>query len=581
MSIVLDEYVVGGIVMMKRIFTIFLVSLLVIQFIPLNKASATVNGLSINATVNGKQSLEIGDDGTVTTNVSFDLEPKGTATSNERKPMDVVIVFDKSGSMAEVVSGGKTKLQLAKEAVEQAMNTFKKNSKNNQDRYGIVAFDSGVNSSYTISTLQTNPDTITNKIKNVPAEGGTNYTEALKIAENILLNSTNRSARDQYIIFMTDGQPTNSIKVESISGSYYKLINAADYYNTYGYRAYYNKYFAGQLVSVAGTSYIISDTRSTINGQKTVHYDSNGNRNVKVIEHNNSYYFHSKENSSVPTDIKNHARDQAQSIANNKMTLLSIGFGEQSQLDMNLLTELSSKSNGKAERASGENIVDIFKDISDNISAEYPSLSNGFIKFTLPAGVTVQQTDSVSIIKENNKDVVYMNLNNIKFNPNPPSKGDPSLSYSLPLIFTQPGNYQFTFDVVYNSGAVKVEGLRYVTEVIVPLKSIGFTQRTLTLEIGQKVNISSYMSFNPINATNKLIREIKNDFSTPINPIVISKENGDWYITAKEIGYTEVKAVADFRHPSIVSEPLTVVVKRESTGPDTGDNDGTESFGKW
>lgn len=37
----------------------------------------------------------------MTTTVNFDLIPGGKATAKERKPMDVVIVFDKSGSMDE------------------------------------------------------------------------------------------------------------------------------------------------------------------------------------------------------------------------------------------------------------------------------------------------------------------------------------------------------------------------------------------------------------------------------------------------------------------------------------------------
>ncbi|WP_226667180.1 vWA domain-containing protein [Metabacillus litoralis] len=579
--------------MYKHLFTIFLVSLLMIQaLIPINEAAA-VDGLSINATVNGTQSLEIGDDGKVTTTVNFNLLPEGTATSNERKPMDVVIVFDKSGSMAEEVSGSNSKLALAKEAVQKAVDTFKVNSKNSADRYGLVSFDSGVNSNYTITTLQSDPNRITDKIKYVPAKGGTNYTDALKIARNILLNSTNRSTRDQYIIFMTDGKPTNSMKSEYVNGNYYKLIESNDYYNMYGYWAYYNKYYNGQQVSVGETSYIISDSRATINGTKTVYYDSNGDRNVKVIEHNNALYFHSKYNSAVPNDIKDHAREQAQNIANSDITLLSIGFGDQSQLDMNLLTELSSKSNGKAERATGDNIVKIFNDISDNISAEYPSLSNGFIRFVLPSGVTVQQNDQVTIIKEmvdgKNQDVVYMNLRDIKFNPRPPQAGDQSLQYDLPLIFTSPGQYNFSFDVLYNSGKVSKRGLKYDVNVVVPLKKIDFRQKTKTILLGERIKVEDYLSFTPLNATNKTIKEVLNIGDT--SPISIEKVNGEWYVTGENIGYTQIRAVADYKYPTITDEMTIVTKKKDSstgetdpeTNPEDGgeSEDGSDSYGKW
>jgi Mg-chelatase subunit ChlD len=87
--------------MYKHLFAVCLIVVLLVQsIIPSNKVAAE-DDLSIDATVNGAKSLEIGENGSVTTTVNFDLIPGGKATAKERKPMDVVIVFDKSGSMDE------------------------------------------------------------------------------------------------------------------------------------------------------------------------------------------------------------------------------------------------------------------------------------------------------------------------------------------------------------------------------------------------------------------------------------------------------------------------------------------------
>lgn len=581
--------------MYKHIFTVFLVSLLTIQaFIPINNAAA-VDGLSINATVNGEQTLEIEDNGSVTSDVIFDLIPEGEATSNERKPMDVVIVFDKSGSMEDVVRGGSSKLELAQDAVEQAVNIFFENSKKGfDDRFGVVTFDSVVQ--YSINNLHSNPNLVYNRVKNESAEGGTNYSDSLKEAKNLLLNEkTNgkyNGPRDQYIIFMTDGKPTNSTAEQDISGNYKELIHYKDYQKHHwysSYNSYRDKILSGQFAFFENELYIVSDTQKYIRGNYTLHYDSNSDGNNIAFSHDGKVYLYSKSNPTVPQKIAEHSREQALEIAQNNITLLSIGFGEEHQLDMNLLTELSSLSNGKAERASGENIVDVFKDISDSISAEYPSLSNGFIRFVLPTDVTVQQNDKVTIIKEEvdgrNEDVVYMNLEDIKFNPNPPQAGDQSLKYDLPLIFTSPGDYSFSFDVLFNSGKKAKRGLKYDVNVVIPLKKIDFRQKTKTIKIGERMKVEDYLSFTPFNATNKTIKEVLNIGDS--SPISIEKIGNEWYVKGENIGFTEIRAVADYKYPTITDEMTIVIKKEDSSSGGTNPEDGTESgegsdsYGKW
>ncbi len=546
--------------MFNRIFAIILgIFLLIPSFLPVNKVLA-VDGLSINATVGGQQSLEIGDDGKVTTTVMFDLIPEGTASSNRRKPMDVVIVFDKSGSMADDVSRYKTKLELAQEAVQEGVDIFFENkNKGFDDRYGLVAFDSGVNHVYTLNGLHSNPNVVANKTKQAPALGGTNYTDALREAANMLLNAKDKGKfsgeRDQYIIFMTDGKPTNSSKYENVKGNYYpQLIQHEIYERIHGYGSYREKLLSGKFTLYDNDYYIISDNYKYIKGEYLLHFDSNSEQNNIIIEHETGPYLLDRYKSTVPESIKEHGREQARILAENDITLLSIGFGNQNQLDMNYLTELSAMSNGKAERATPDNIVEIFEDISSSISDEYSSLSNGFLKFELPKGVTVQQNDQIAITDNE----VIMNLKDIKYNPTPPKAGDASLHYELPLTFLTPGEFEFKFDVLYNSGDVAKRDIPYKIVVINPLKQINFTQETKTIKVGEEFKVKDYLSFFPNDATNQLIREVVNKgFQSPIS---IYQKDGEWYVKGREGGNTSIEAIADEKYPSI-SDTMKIIVE--------------------
>jgi len=564
--------------MYKNFTAIFIVLLLVIQsFVSINQASAA-EGLSINATVGGQQLLEIENGHSVTSNVIFDLLPRGTASLNERNSMDVVIVFDKSGSMADPVSRNNTKLSLAQDAVEEGVEIFFDSKKDFDDRYGIVAFDTYVNNVSTINGLHSNPNIVANKARQTSAEGGTNYTDALKAAKDMLIHAKDNGKysgqRDQYIIFMTDGKPTNSSKYGNVHGYYHQLIQHNDYERIYGYSKYKDKMLDGKFVFYNDDWYVISDNRNFLSGNYNLLYDSNSKINSIVIDSQYGPYLYSHNNPSVPDKIKEHGREQARILADNEITMLSIGFGDQNQLDMSYLSELSAMSNGKAVRASSNDIIEIFKDISASISAEYPSLSNGFIRFNLPEGVTVQENDSVSVTDNE----VIMSLRDILYNPNPPSEGDSSLHYELPLTFRSAGIYNFSFDVLYNSGKVSKTGIPYQVEVRIHLKSIEFSPKEKTIYIGERFKVEDYLRFNPSDATNKLIKNVSTNNNAPI---VITKVGNEWYVTARDIGYATIEATAD--EDSTIKDSMRVIVSTRNTdsnnGGDNGDDDQDQDDG--
>ncbi|MEH7082376.1 vWA domain-containing protein [Neobacillus drentensis] len=135
------------------------------------------------------------------------------STSANREPIDVVFIFDKSGSMDESVNGIK-KIKSAKVAMTQAVNFFKSNA-GPRDRFAFISFSSDVEQvvNFSPTTGSGNLDLINQTTNSLSAVGGTNYTQSFEKAINLFGGSEN----NKYIIFMTDGDPTFSINEEPVT----------------------------------------------------------------------------------------------------------------------------------------------------------------------------------------------------------------------------------------------------------------------------------------------------------------------------------------------------------------------------
>ncbi|WP_113930182.1 hypothetical protein [Bacillus sp. P14.5] len=74
--------------------------------------------------------------------LDIELTPRGQATNEERKPIDVVFVHDTSGSMKDTY-GGVKKATSAESALKESLKFFEQN-KQSDDKYYFVPFDSDV-----------------------------------------------------------------------------------------------------------------------------------------------------------------------------------------------------------------------------------------------------------------------------------------------------------------------------------------------------------------------------------------------------------------------------------------------------
>jgi hypothetical protein len=123
------------------------------------------------------------------------LTPKGRVDNIVRSPIDVVFVFDVSGSMTLM------KLQSAKCALQSAVDYFKANS-NPNDRFALIPFSDTVVANKVVpfsakQDVKDQLDLIASTANSLNAGGGTNYSAALQTTQSFF----NDPSRKKYIIF--------------------------------------------------------------------------------------------------------------------------------------------------------------------------------------------------------------------------------------------------------------------------------------------------------------------------------------------------------------------------------------------
>jgi hypothetical protein len=149
------------------------------------------------------------------------------AEAGPERPVDLMMILDRSGSMSFKDGSGQTKIAQLKTAINTFLglqDTFSAN-----DRLGMISFSSrgcGVNGSDSTAAACT-PDvaldyasssfltTLQGKVNGLNATGGTNTMEALRTARPPIANAfadVNRATARKAVLLVTDGQPTFMIR---------------------------------------------------------------------------------------------------------------------------------------------------------------------------------------------------------------------------------------------------------------------------------------------------------------------------------------------------------------------------------
>lgn len=125
------------------------------------------------------------------------LNASGTIGSDVKKAfVDIVLVVDTSGSMEG------DNLTSTKNAINALVDAFDAKKETVDTKYKLVTFARTANTSDWVDGTN-----LKKKVKNLSADGGTNYDQGLSQAATAI-NSSNRENAKKIVIFLTDGQPT-------------------------------------------------------------------------------------------------------------------------------------------------------------------------------------------------------------------------------------------------------------------------------------------------------------------------------------------------------------------------------------
>ena len=222
--------------MKKRITSLLIcVCMALTIFTPLINVSANDGGVSSSGlntfkTANG---LELSKSATPNANgdgYKLTLEAYTTGdviTEQVSVPTDIVLVLDQSGSMSETFSGGTTRQQAMKNAVQKLIDSVSQNAKDNKvnHRISVVTFGDNATEKRGLTELysSTNPNQNTtgknalkNTINDLPSSpsGATRVDLGMNKAQTILNKSTSTGDRNKIVVLFTDGIPTSSNKFD-------------------------------------------------------------------------------------------------------------------------------------------------------------------------------------------------------------------------------------------------------------------------------------------------------------------------------------------------------------------------------
>ncbi|MCA1038932.1 VWA domain-containing protein [Bacillus infantis] len=344
--------------------------------------------------------------------IDFHLTPKGKATNANRDPIDVVFVFDKSGSM-EDGEFGNTKMDSARSALKEALTYFEDNSRNG-DRFAFIPFSDKVEGDLYFSIDgKSNFNAIRSRLDQLTPKGGTNYAAALNKADAFLTGSTNK----KYIIFLTDGEPTvatinRSITYREVSSTYYGIPTR----------------LGKEVTKRHDINFAI-----TVSGNGIAQFTDNKGYTRPTYVDSSPFFTTEEINSIIREDI----RSSAVSLASKSIKLFSIGFGNDAEVDMEYLRRISEITGTVARQANKSNISSIFQDISKDINN--PSIQ-GEIKVDLkPFNGKVQIKEGLNARMDDEGNAIISFNFGYQINQAAP----PPIDMTLPLVFKETGTYTF------------------------------------------------------------------------------------------------------------------------------------------
>ncbi|WP_419741942.1 vWA domain-containing protein [Paraclostridium dentum] len=199
----------------------------------------------------GNKNLEINKSAKVNENGTYNitLEAKGEGSIENSKKADIVLVIDSSGSMND-------KINKVKSAAKNLSKNILNGSNDGQVKISVANFyyDSyKYNVRGGSSKLQTNftsdLNTIDSAIENIPSGGGTHTQDGIWRAQDILSSKESRKDAKKYVVFFSDGLPSESYQWGYTGFDIHVKHAQREYYS------YFTGYGAPTKVNIGGIAY--------------------------------------------------------------------------------------------------------------------------------------------------------------------------------------------------------------------------------------------------------------------------------------------------------------------------------------
>ncbi|CAN7301625.1 vWA domain-containing protein [Rossellomorea sp. LjRoot5] len=398
------------------LFILFL-TLLMNSSITYAKGNADLN-VDFNVTPSQSVIVKLAE-GNAKASLDFNIIPAGEVKEAKRPPIDVVFIFDKSGSM----NSTKDKMQNAKDGLTSAVQFFEKNKQEN-DRFSLITFSSEIE---TILPLSNDLDAIKTSMFHTTAYGGTNYTDPMRAAKHMLRDSKN----EKYIVFLTDGQPmiataVEKVKREECTRPFWFICGETDivesdqqviydFQNRYYYNRWLHKIYSpdsSKLRSLYIPSAFSMDGTSFQSGWY----------NPGDLEINSQQ---------MQALIKQKGLEVSKELYNSNITLHTLGYGE-GNLDDRYLQILAEQTSGSFIKAGEGSVSGAFEKLANKINSVK---LEGEAVVPLPANTVVDRNQYKVV---NNS--VYLPFSTVY----EVGQGAPSpITLSLPVEFTTKGSYTF------------------------------------------------------------------------------------------------------------------------------------------
>lgn len=199
----------------------------------------------------GNKNLEINKSAKVNENGTYNitLEAKGEGSIENSKKADIVLVIDSSGSMNDKINKVKSAAKnLSKNILNGSNDDQVKisvaNFYYNPDEYNVCGGSSNLQTDFT-SDL----NTIDQAIKHIPSGGGTHTQDGIWRAQDMLSSNKSRKDAKKYVIFFSDGLPSESYQWGYTGYDIHVKHAQREYYS------YFTGYGAPTKVTIGGIAY--------------------------------------------------------------------------------------------------------------------------------------------------------------------------------------------------------------------------------------------------------------------------------------------------------------------------------------